>query len=214
MRHVTTLGIVVALALVFMSSSASAGTIDYLIQVNSSTFSGPGFIEFQFLPGGPSSAPATAYVHGFASTSGTTLGIVPTIDPFFAPNPSGGVSPPPYTLPVTLDNSTFFNAVAYDINYGNSFEFQVELSGPMVGSTEAEPSNFAVFLYGPGPTLLPGGDPPLGEHFRICTGPGCDAFSALFGSIQQIPEPSTWALLGVGLAGLGVLRWRKRRSRA
>lgn len=31
-------------------------------------------------------------------------------------------------------------------------------------------------------------------------------------SVQAVPEPSTWALAGIGVAGAALLRWRRRRA--
>ncbi len=36
-----------------------------------------------------------------------------------------------------------------------------------------------------------------------------DNFEGTFGSTEVVPEPGTLALIGIGLAGLCIVRWRK-----
>jgi hypothetical protein len=53
-------------------------------------------------------------------------------------------------------------------------------------------------------------DPAFANDFVIQYSPGLDTGGVAAGA----PEPSTWAMLALGFAGLGVMRWRSKRDRA
>jgi hypothetical protein len=52
----------------------------------------------------------------------------------------------------------------------------------------------------------------LGEFTQVAFSSTANAFEFSLGS--PVPEPSTWAMMGLGFAGLGLMGWRKTRKTA
>jgi hypothetical protein len=52
----------------------------------------------------------------------------------------------------------------------------------------------------------------LGEFTQVAFSSTANAFEFSLGS--PVPEPSTWAMMGLGFAGLGLMGWRKMRKTA
>jgi len=83
-------------------------------------------------------------------------------------------------------------------------------SGAVVGSTLYTTDGQNIYNYTVSPTSLSGilGDTPI-------TGLGEDAVDALaLISVTSVPEPSTWALMLIGFAGLGVAGYRRSLKKA
>ena len=53
-----------------------------------------------------------------------------------------------------------------------------------------------------------------GIHFNIQGTPDGDYNIDFIDTAQAVPEPSTWAMFGLGLVGLTSWGWRRRRQRA
>jgi hypothetical protein len=114
--------LLIAALIVFAASSAFASySVDFTI--NSSTFSGPGYLDLQYGSGlGPAS---TAQVSNFSADA--TFGFAG------APILTGDVSG---TLPgtVTINNTTGYNDYFHQVTFGNNLQFHVVLDG-VAGNT-------------------------------------------------------------------------------
>jgi hypothetical protein len=113
-------------------------SVTYTVNVDTSSVSGTGFLDFQFNPGNATSQAATVQISQF--TGGTLTG---------APSSTGNVAG---TLPGTLNlaNSTALNEYFQGFTYGASFSFFLTLDGPAItapNGTATAGSIFGVGLY-------------------------------------------------------------------
>jgi hypothetical protein len=180
-----------------------AGPIE-LVTLNTSTVNGEtGSIDFQFNPG-PSAQGATVTIVNFAGATYDS-----SVDP---QQDFGGASGGPVPSALTITNSDADNEDFEGVTFGTSISFDVMFSGLAI--TAPSGSGESTFFFstfeadGVTPVLTSN---PNGYDAEITVTPegnlSADAISA---SIQAVPEPATFGLLGGGLIALGTL---KRRSR-
>ena len=204
-------------ALVLLSAgSVTASSVQYLVTLNtSSQDSTPGFLDFQLFPGDPSSQNLMAQITNFNVGGGA---LVNPNSPQLSGDAGGTLS-----ATMTLDNGTARNEFFQPLNYGAFVSFVLSLAGPALDSpngTATSGSQFGVGLYdgGQNPILtsdmvngfagqvsvnLDGSTTP--QSFPTATnGPSVITF-------QELPEPGTIFLLGLGSLGLTVLRLRRKR---
>jgi hypothetical protein len=170
-----------------------------------------GFLDFQFNPA-DSTMPfdaGTATVSNFNSNGGGITG------EFFENGSVVGGPTFPATDLVIGNGPTTPNEATYNYTYGSSFSFDVTLAGPAVDNPmfPNNPSTFALTLFDSSGTSLTdptGGGPGL----TICTSGTCGIFAApgITVTSSLLPEPSSWAIFGVALLGLGGYGWRRRRA--
>jgi hypothetical protein len=203
-------GLVAALVLL-SAGSATASSIQYLVSVNTSSVSTTsGFLDFQFNPGDASSQSATARIMNFNSGGGNPGSL----------QASGSVFG---TLPdtVTLVNGTPFNDYFQEFTYGDFFSFVLSLTGPALDSpnrTATAGTTFGVLLLDSGlQSILTNDSTGLSgevlvnldgsttpQSFQTATGgPSVVTF-------QELPEPGTMFMLGLGSLALTVLRRTRR----
>jgi hypothetical protein len=130
-----------AAALVFLTAGPVRASVSYIITVNTSAVAGTtGFLDFQFNPSNITSQAATATVAGFSGGG-----------PFGAAQNAGNVTGT-LVLPGTLvlTNSTPLNESFQAFTFGQSFSFELTLSGPAVdtpNATATAGSSFGIGLY-------------------------------------------------------------------
>ena len=124
-------------------------------------------------------------------------------------------------------NLTVSGTVTFTINGGAAQTFTKINSGFANGSVAAADA----YIYGALPGVAVGntvvltagtlttsgnfaGAPPAGGSFPTFVFDGFGTKLDAVNGVSVVPEPSTWALLGVGVAGLGVVTLRRRAARA
>ena len=115
------------------------------------------------------------------------------------------------------------NYVAFDFTFSESSTFEFSYRGDLLlGVIHGGTADFSITINGV--QIFDGGAPDdtvidLGSNF----GPNIDLKIAMVGSaelilggalLQPVPEPSTWAMMLVGFAGLGFAGYRSTRGRA
>ena len=192
-------------ALILLAAgSAFAASHTYQVYVNTSAIAGQsGYLDFQFNPGNNAQA-AIAEILNFDST-GALAGA-----PLIAGNVSGSL---PGT--VTLGNTNAWNDYFQGFTFNHGIHFAVRLDGPALTAPDgvaASGSDFAFSMYAADQvTPLLTNDP---NGFAMSANVMTDgATSANYGpSASPVPEPSTFALLGLGLVGAAVLRKKTRKQ--
>lgn len=186
----------------------------YSVTVDTSSVNGTqGFLDFQFNPGNNSSQSATVQILNFNPGGGVLTGF---------PEVTGDVTG---TLPGTLtfSNSTPLNDYFQGFTYGSMFSFDLFLSGPAVDSPNgvaSAGSSFGAGLFdsnqNPILTNAPSG---LVQEVDInldgtitATGFPTDTGgpSVVSFTVTAVPEPTTAPLMAALLAGIALVRRRKR----
>jgi len=197
-----------ALALSACAGLASAAT--YHIELDTTTFSNSGWIDFQFNPGNTDSALAQVSLSNFVgfgdSATALTVGSV-----------SGSLASG-YTI--ANDGAGGLNDLFHEVNYGGVISFNVTFSGAADPAQTASGSVFSVALYNYAQDAVLGSTDPYGSLVQL------NWSAAVFGSqgsvvvaplvndiptlAAAVPEPSTWLMLGAGLALVGLARRRQQ----
>lgn len=188
---------------VIMFAASSAFAVPYNITVDTQSLKGTaGFLYLQY--GGLNAVSSTATVYGY---SGGTLA---------AANSSNVVegSAVTGTLPGTLvfANTYGVNDYNHGISFGNSLNFNLDLSAPSFGGTPGGNSTFSLGLFQDesGNTSLLGGTLFMANLFND----GNFSFDNIASgvSVAPVPEPGTIALLSAGLFGLCVYGKRRKKE--
>lgn len=197
-----------ALALSACAGLASAAT--YHVELDTSSFSNTGWIDMQFNPGNTNSALAqvslTDFVGFGSSATAQTAGSV-------SGSLAGG-----YTI--ANDDPGGWNDLFHSVNFGGKISFNVSFSGAADPAHTASGSVFSVALYNFDQTAVLGTSDPYGSLVQLNWSP---AVSAGAGNVvatplanniptsvaAAVPEPSTWLMLGAGLALVGLARRRQ-----
>jgi hypothetical protein len=198
------------------ASIASAGPITYDVTVDTSSISGTaGSFDFQFNPGPLVTQAASLQILNFASNGALAANPVLT----------GNVN---RTLPGTLtfDNGTAFNDYFEGFTYGSTLSFEVSLDGPALTSPDgvsSSGSTFAFSMFSDAAGTTPALTTNSAAGFAFTIDVNLDGTTTLANYSSQtmvvpitsaIPEPSTIALLGIGLIGLGIMRRRRATKHA
>lgn len=197
-----------ALALSACAGLAAADTT-YHVELNTAGFGDNGWIDLQFNPGSVGySAAATVGLSGFtgfdASVAAQTNGAV-----------SGSLA-----SGYSIANTSDFNDLFHAVNFGGMVGFNVTFSGDADPSSQVFGSVFSVALmnadytaylgnYGAdGSSLLQLSWTPaavLGTQGAVAS----QVYDVAAVGVSAVPEPSTWLMLGAGLALLGFARRRQ-----
>ncbi|MFM9437711.1 hypothetical protein ACFDR9_004801 [Janthinobacterium sp. CG_23.3] len=197
LRHLT---LAVALA---GAAAAAAAAPGYHVEIDTSRFSGAGFLDFVFIPGNSGAPAASATLRhvsgafgGVVAQEGDVSGAV------------GGV--------LSLRNGGFYNGLFQSIALGGQFSFDVEFGGAFQFADGGAGSTFGVgLLDASGARYLgnPGGNVVQFELMPAFGGAPAGVSGAVYGgvaTIAAVPEPGAWLMLSAGLALLG---WGARRRR-
>ena len=125
-------------------------------------------------------------------------------------------------LPATLtfDDGTGFNDYFEGFTYGSTLSFEVSLFGPALNSpdgTSTSGSTFAFSMFSDAAGTIPIFTTNTTEGFAFIIDVNLDGTTTVTNFSAQttvvpitgaIPEPSTLALLGIGVIGLGIMRRR------
>jgi hypothetical protein len=196
-----------ALALSTCASLASAAT--YHISLDTSSFADSGWIDVMFNAGNTDSAAAQVYLSDFVgfgdSATASTIGSV------------GGSLASGYTI--ANNDPGGLNDLFHEVNFGGVISFNVSFSGAADPAQTASGSVFSVALFNYDQNAVLGTTDPFGSLVQLNWSP---AVSGSAGSVvatplvndiatmaTAVPEPSTWLMLGAGLALVGLARRRR-----
>lgn len=203
--------LLIALALSGSSVMASAET--YHVEIDTSTFGTQGWIDLSFLRSSSLAASATATLSDFVGFDTTT-----------AAQPWGNVSgslAQGYALSSADIGADLFHAV----NFGGKVGFNIAFDGDTDPGLNRALSSLSISLYGAdGATLLGNGEAVNGALAQLywtpsksSVMPGTVSYQVFDGVVSiapaaAVPEPSTWAMLGLGLGLMGLLGQRRKLS--
>jgi hypothetical protein len=191
-RHMIKL---LVIAVIMFAATSAFADYSYNFDVNTSTISGPGYLELTFSPGSYTGA-ASAVTSNF-TFDGTLAG---------APQLTGAVAG---ALPgsVTINNTTSWNDYYQQVDFGNNIKFTLNLSGATAGNS------FGLSFWGAdGITPLLSNDAVNGFASTVALGQSGDVTLTDYSSGQVTvqggvtPIPAAAWLLGSGLMGLAGIR--------
>lgn len=190
-----------ALALAAGAGLASAQTLH--VELDTSAFAGAGgWLDLQF---NPSSVPAVAA----SALIGNLVGFGADFTSAGAVSAAGAG--------YLFGNATDYNDLFHSIAFGGKVSFDVTFGGLADPSPAAIPSKFSVALYGADGLTQLGDVDPDGNVLTFNWTPaaagagsvGLGYADAGVAAVSAVPEPSTWLMLGAGLALVGGLARRR-----
>jgi hypothetical protein len=194
---------------------AAAAPITYDVTVDTASVSGTaGALDFEFNPGPLVTQAASLQILNF--TSNGALAGSPALTGDVAGMLSG-------TL--TVNNGTAFNDYFTGFTYGSTLSFQASLDGPALSSPDgisSSGSTFAFSMFSDAAGTIPAltTNTAAGFAFTIdlnldemTTVTNYSAQTTVVPTTSAIPEPSTLALLSIGVIGLGIMRRRATQAR-
>ena len=203
-----------ALALGACSALASAGTLNVELDTsNFAAFGSNGYIDLSFA-GSPlntvSSVADLSHFVGFGSSADAQV--------------SGGVSGSLSGGYHIANNAGEYNDLFHAVNFGGKVSFSVTFSGD-ADPTGLYGSIFSVGLYDTtGTTALGGSTSVDGSLLHLNWTPSsviggkggvsADIFAPGVQVLAAVPEPTTWAMLGAGLALVGLARRKNSQGQA
>lgn len=196
-----------ALALAAASSLAGASTIH--VEIDTSSFGSAGWIDLQFNPaGGDTPALAQVLVSNFIG-----------FDAAAAFELSGDVSGS-LASGYLFSNTASWNDLFHSVQYGGILGFDVSFSGDADLDGNIGQSTFSIAAFADDKATLLGKYGSDGSLAALTWSPAgtlggegaidIQVFDA--GAVTAVPEPSSWLLMGTGLALVAGFAARRRRS--
>ncbi|PMQ10687.1 NF038129 family PEP-CTERM protein [Janthinobacterium sp. AD80] len=194
---------VLAAVLAASSSLALADPLGYHVEIDTSAFSGAGFLDFAFIAGNSPAPGASATLSNFSGAFGALESL--------EGNVSGSL---PGTL--TFGNSGAYNDWFHNVTLGGKFAFNIVFGGDFLTTAGSAGTTFGVGL------LDASGMSYLGNvngnllQFELTPvyggAPASIAGStyASIASISAVPEASEWMMLTGGLALIGLALRRRQ----
>jgi len=196
---------IVAALLAASSSLALADPLSYHVEIDTSQYSGAGFLDFAFIAGNAPVPGATATLSNFSGAFGALE------------SQEGNVSG---SLPgmLVFGNGGGYNDWFHNVMLGGKFGFNIVFGGDFLNAEGMAGSTFGVgLLDASGVAYLgnPAGNVVQFELMPMVAGlPATVSGSAYggFASVSAVPEASQWLMLSGGLALMG-LALRRRNGR-
>ena len=199
---------VLAALLAGSSSLALADPLAYRVEIDTSQFSGAGFLDFAFIAGNSLAPGASAVLSNFSGAFGALASQ--------EGNVSGSV---PGTL--TFGNGGAYNDWLHNVTLGGKFGFNVVFGGDFLNTAGNAGTTFGVGLLDyTGTSYLGNANGNLLQFELMPLNGGLPASIAgstyaSIASISAVPEASEWMMLTGGLALIGfALRRRQPVARA
>jgi hypothetical protein len=208
LKHNLLMGAATILAIVPLSGAAHANTIFGSIWENVESISTNATIANK-----PSTTPNVTFTapDPLAFQSGSLY----TIGEFLSSGNGSTVLTGSGELGNTLDNTYFYFSGNVTVTNGETYTvghddgLQLEIGGDIV-INEPGPTSFANTTY---TWTGPSGNYAFQLSYGENSGPPADLFASL-PFTSGVPEPSTWAMMGLGFAGLGFVGSRRARKTA
>ncbi|WP_219117552.1 NF038129 family PEP-CTERM protein [Janthinobacterium sp. UMAB-56] len=202
--HLTLRRAVLATLLAASSSLALADPLAYHVEIDTSAFSGAGFLDFAFIAGNSPAPGASATLSNFSGAFGALE------------SQEGSVSG---SLPGTLTfgNSGAYNDWFHNVTLGGKFGFNIVFGGDFLNTSGNAGTTFGVGLLDATATSYLGNINGNLLQFELTPLNGglpasiAGSTYASIASISAVPEASEWMMLTGGLALIG-FALRRRQS--
>lgn len=194
---------VLAALLAGSSSLALADPLGYRVEIDTSAFSGAGFLDFAFIAGNSPAPGASAVLSNFSGAFGALESL--------EGNVSGSV---PGSL--TFGNSGAYNDWFHNVTLGGKFAFNIVFGGEFLNTAGNAGTTFGVGLLDHTGTAYLGNVNGNLLQFELTPRnggvPASIAGSTYAGiaSISAVPEASEWMMLTGGLALIGLALRRRQ----
>lgn len=186
--------------------AAAAPAPNYHVEIDTSRFSGAGFLDFIFLAGNADALAASATLSHFSGAFGQPVAR------------EGEVSG---TLPggLRFGNGGFSNELFHSVTLGGKFSFDIQFGGAFLSTPGSTGSIFGVGLLDAGGARYLGNPDGNVVQFDLLpsmvAGQGSVSGAGYSGvaSVSAVPEADAWLMLSAGLALIG-FGARRRKARA
>ncbi len=194
---------ILAAVLAASSSLALADPLAYRVEIDTSQFSGAGFLDFAFIAGNSPAPGASAVLSNFSGAFGALESL--------EGNVSGSV---PGTL--TFGNSGAYNDWFHNVTLGGKFGFNIVFGGDFLNTAGNTGTTFGVglldatamsYLGNANGNLLQFELTPLNGGLPATI---AGSTYASIASISAVPEASEWMMLTGGLALIGLALRRRQ----
>ena len=194
---------VLAAVLAASSSLALADPLGYHVEIDTSAFSGVGFLDFAFIAGNSPAPGASAVLSNFSGAFGALE------------SKEGNVSG---SLPGTLTfgNSGAYNDWFHNVTLGGKFAFNIVFGGDFLTTAGNAGTTFGVGLLDASGTAYLGNVNGNVLQFELTPLNGgvpasiAGSTYASIASISAVPEASEWMMLTGGLALIGLALRRRQ----
>lgn len=194
---------VLAALLAGSASVALADPLGYHVEIDTSTFSGAGFLDFAFIAGNSPAPGASAILSNFSGAFGALE------------SQEGSVSG---SLPGTLTfgNSGAYNDWFHNVTLGGKFAFNIVFGGDFLTTAGNAGTTFGVGLLDASGTAYLGNVNGNVLQFELTPLNGgvpasiAGSTYASIASISAVPEASEWMMLTGGLALIGLALRRRQ----
>lgn len=194
---------VLAALLAGSTSVALADPLGYHVEIDTSTFSGAGFLDFAFIAGNSPAPGASATLSNFSGAFGALE------------SQEGSVSG---SLPGTLTfgNSGAYNDWFHNVTLGGKFAFNIVFGGDFLTTAGNAGTTFGVGLLDASGTAYLGNVNGNVLQFELTPLNGgvpasiAGSTYASIASISAVPEASEWMMLTGGLALIGLALRRRQ----